>query len=1013
MKNTLKRRFLRGVCHLVVGVMLMSTVVPVVLPALSSAAEESADDAAYEAKKAAYREKLMADDVTTDDLLIGSWVSFYSFDKDSYEYQLDQMAAAGINFNMFPRNFGAGAMYDAAYWDNIEEQYAKRNMVYLMNGSMNTSHIALGVQYADGKEHCIGYHVVDEPGGAALQGVADIMHKYRDADPVRYPFTNLLPSYAGSAWLGGTYREYVERYVTLVGPENIDYLSHDFYPFQAGGNNMGIFADMEVLRSVAYENGKLKTHAFPQSTAWNGMRMPNIEEMRWNVYAYLSYGFKALSWFNLVCPGNSDTEGEGFRDSLIYRDGTIRDPELFAAWGELNWEIRGLSKALMNLDTVHAYHTDTKVGGVEYLPSDFFIIPNGRAEFVISYMEAKDGTEPYIMLFNKSLRRDADMEFFVDLSSGIEGIEYLDPYTGEYVPMDISDGKLSDTFAVGQGKLYRLKGDIKLSEALTEPTVDLESGVYDGPQTVTITPPTEGATVYYTLDGSYPTAASTLYEGPITLGKAGESSFHTLRVATVKGTSISEVVTRHYVISGIAAGGSGVHAPANAPTDKVLSAGNWSASGGKLSITGGATDALLNYYADTSVTYEGFHATGTFRFDEGCGASASAGLFLKAAEGDGYLYVGITRDGKLGVYVNGKQVTLTDAKNKTVNVSDGFTLCVTLAGKHLRIEADGQLLSETVSDKYAIKGYAGVNTTENGVFTAESVLFTSLTSVAPELQVAITQVKGDNLTVTVARDSTKEDIVKLLPETAQVTDQDGKTSKYTLAWDLDDLDTSAGGIYTVKGYPVLEKDSLIVNPLGLALRCTIRITHNPDRTELNAAIALMESLKAEDYSAETWQAAQEAYNNALGLVNDDVPQNAVTVAAVFLMDKINALSPTGIDFAVLDTAIASLKAKDLSAVDAAMRDAVLEVLAEAEGFARLGPVTQKDVDELAAKLTDMENRLAEATTAQTDEDTSAEETTSATATTEKGCHSAVGVGAVGIIATAGAAMALRKKKEDL
>ena len=134
MKNTLKCRFLRGVCHLVVGVMLMSTVVPVVLPALRSVAEASTDDAAYEAKKAAYREKLMADDVTTDDLLIGSWVSFYSFDKDSYEYQLDQMAAAGINFNMFPRNFGAGAMYDAAYWDNIEEQYAKRNMVYHMSG---------------------------------------------------------------------------------------------------------------------------------------------------------------------------------------------------------------------------------------------------------------------------------------------------------------------------------------------------------------------------------------------------------------------------------------------------------------------------------------------------------------------------------------------------------------------------------------------------------------------------------------------------------------------------------------------------------------------------------------------------------------------------------------------------------------------------------------------------------------------------------------------------------------
>ena len=65
-------------------------------------------DGEYEAKKQAYREKLMADDVTSDDLLIGSWVSFYSFETDSYEYQLDQMAAAGLNFNIFPKHFGSG-----------------------------------------------------------------------------------------------------------------------------------------------------------------------------------------------------------------------------------------------------------------------------------------------------------------------------------------------------------------------------------------------------------------------------------------------------------------------------------------------------------------------------------------------------------------------------------------------------------------------------------------------------------------------------------------------------------------------------------------------------------------------------------------------------------------------------------------------------------------------------------------------------------------------------------------
>ncbi len=485
---------LRAVSRMLVLAISMTSAVTVALMPLTAGAEdESTDtDAEYQAKKDAYREKLKADDVTADDFLIGSWVSFYSFDVDSYEKQLDRMAEAGINFNIFPRDFAGGAVYDADYWNEVEEQYAKRNMVYLMGGGMNASLVGPGVEYADGKEHCIGYHVVDEPVISALPGVGSIVRAYRDADPIRYPFVNLFPSYVGAPGLGegGTYREYLQAYIDAAGgAENVGYLSHDFYAFGEGSTNTNIFADMEAMRAVAYENGKLKTHAFPQSTAWNGMRMPDIDEMRWNVYAYLAYGFKALSWFNLVCPGNSDTEGEGFRDSLIYRDGTIRDEALFAEWSELNWEVRGLSDVLMNLDTVHAYHTRKGISGVETLPSDFFLQPEKRiTDVVISYMEAKDGSEPYIMIFNKSWERASTASFLVDIASGIEALEYLDPYTGEYVPMDISDGCLEDTFKAGEGKLYRIKrfdpsevdrtelnAAVALVESLTADTFSAES----------------------------------------------------------------------------------------------------------------------------------------------------------------------------------------------------------------------------------------------------------------------------------------------------------------------------------------------------------------------------------------------------------------------------------------------------------------------------------------------------------------------------------------------------------
>ena len=43
------------------------------------------------------------------------------------------------------------------------------------------------------------------------------------------------------------------------------------------------------------------------------------------------------------------------------------------------------------------------------------------------------------------------------------------------------------------------------------PVFSLAAGTYTGTQTLTITEPTSGAVVYYTVDGSAPTTASLVY----------------------------------------------------------------------------------------------------------------------------------------------------------------------------------------------------------------------------------------------------------------------------------------------------------------------------------------------------------------------------------------------------------------------------------------------------------------------------------------------------------------------
>ena len=396
---------------------------------------------------------------TQNQFLIGSWHSFYSFEVDGYEYQLDQMHEAGLNFNIFPgRN--DGKKDEAEFWDDVERQYAARNMYYLMMGGLNEESMATAVAIAEDKEHCIGYYMKDEPGGAALPSIGRHSRAYREADDERYPFVNLFPSYAGEAILEGDYHQYCSRYVREVGPENVEYLSHDYYPFHKNVTCTTIFGDMEIVRRVAFENGRLRTHAFPQSSAWNGIRMPNIDEMRWNVYGYLAYGFKALSWFNLVCPGRTDTEGEGFYDSLIYRDGTIRNPQLFKDFGALNREVLTLGDTLMKLDTVHAYHTKDDVAGVEVLPKDWMITPVGDDNFIVSYMVTPKGDETYVMLFNKDWEKPVTASFRISEFSGIESMTYISPFDGSFNPVAPEDGIITEAFRPGEGKLYKLNGKL-------------------------------------------------------------------------------------------------------------------------------------------------------------------------------------------------------------------------------------------------------------------------------------------------------------------------------------------------------------------------------------------------------------------------------------------------------------------------------------------------------------------------------------------------------------------------
>ncbi len=82
------------------------------------------------------------------------------------------------------------------------------------------------------------------------------------------------------------------------------------------------------------------------------------------------------------------------------------------------------------------------------------------------------------------------------------------------------------------------------TKGLAEPILSLPSGLYGGAQTVSISAPTPGAQIFYTTDGSLPTAASQPYTGPIAI-----TASETVEAIAIAGSTRSQLALGVYTIA--------------------------------------------------------------------------------------------------------------------------------------------------------------------------------------------------------------------------------------------------------------------------------------------------------------------------------------------------------------------------------------------------------------------------------------------------------------------------------
>ncbi len=305
-----------------------------------------------------------------------------------------------------------------------------------------------------------GYYMLDEPYNPNI--FIDAYRTLKSVEPDKYMHLNFLPS--GSYANMDTYISQMDDWCKLCASTGypLDYLMYDRYPYGVAAGSMdrvGFLSNMDACHDVGLAND-VKTGAYIQSICIpGGFRRPTDSEIRYEIYMYLAYGYKQISYFTWFTPVD---RSEPFEDGIISSTGVPNDH--YEAVSVINHEVLALGKVLIDCDALEIY-LNGETWGQESIPEDFPVQPADNKNYTVSLLKHRESGRNYLMIVNNNFSKGQTLS--LEMDGSITSLYEVSKTDGSLSEVALDGGKLKIELAAGDGVLYALPEGLDFTESVT------------------------------------------------------------------------------------------------------------------------------------------------------------------------------------------------------------------------------------------------------------------------------------------------------------------------------------------------------------------------------------------------------------------------------------------------------------------------------------------------------------------------------------------------------------------